>query len=185
MMAGAGYQGCIHRSLAKSWCRLGLLLLLLLTAAACRSKRDSLVFVLSLHELVPSGQIYDSQLFYPVSPAGEDRQYLVRRFPIVDSRFFYKGELVPDADGVHAGVRLHIDRMGLRIWEQVTGHCGGDAVAVVMDGFYVGSSPLPPRIDDQGVCIIKALWTTAEAEKIVAHVESNYHILSSAPESLH
>ncbi len=184
-MAEAGTSSGVRRMQLRPWCWLAVLLLLLLSVTACRNKRDGLVFVLSLHELVPAGEVYDSQLFYPVTVAGEDRQYLVRRFPIVDSRFFYKGEIVPDADGVHAGVRVYIDRIGLRIWEQVTGYRGGDAVAVVMDGFYVGSSPLPPRIDDQGICTIKALWVAAEAEKIVAHVESNYKILSSAPESLH
>jgi hypothetical protein len=161
------------------------LLLLILTALACTNRRDELVFVISLHELVSSGENYDSQLFYPVAPAGEDRIYLVRRFPILDSRFFYRGELLPDPDGVHAGLRLYIDRLGRRIWEQITGHHGGDAIAVVMDGFYVGSTPLPLRMDTQGVCTIKALWSIAEAEKILEHVEPNYRILSSDPGSLH
>ncbi|MGI5923983.1 MAG: hypothetical protein GX945_03930 [Lentisphaerae bacterium] len=167
-----------------SWssrCCLAVLSLLLLVMTACESKRDELVFVLSLHELVSAGEVYDSLLFYPVTPAGEERQYLVRRFPIIDSRFFCRGEVVPDPDGIHAGLRLYIDRVGRRVWQQAAGIRGGDVVAVVMDGFYVGSSPLPASIDARGVCTIKALWTVAEAEKIVSHIESNYQILSSSP----
>lgn len=177
--AGTGV-GVRCMRLWSSWCCPAVLSLLLLVVTACQNDRDGLVFVLSLHELVPASEVYDSQLFYPVTAAGEDRQYLVRRFPIVDSRFFYKGEVVPDADGIRAGVRVYIDRLGLRAWEQAAGLRGGDVVAVVMDGFYVGSSPLPGSIDAQGVCTINALWSVAEAKKIVSHIESNYQILSSS-----
>lgn len=166
----------------------GLLIVLALAVSglvSCQNSKDGLVFVISLHELVQPGEEYDTQLVYPVSAAGGDRQLLVRRFPIVDSRFFYQAELMPDADGVHAGVRLYIDRVGLRIWEQISGYRSGELIAVLMDGFYVGSSPLPQGYDSTGVCTIKALWSLAEAEKVVAQVKTNYKKLSSAPESLH
>ncbi len=155
----------------------------LLTMVGCNHIDPEPVFAVSLHEFVDPGEHVKTLLITEVSTADGSQTRVVRSLPILDWHRFESAELLPDDDGVHAGIKLKIDASGRRLWQQVTGYRSGNKIAVVVDGFYAGESLLPKRIDESGTYETAHIWSVGEAKAIIENVHRNY-LIANEPENL-
>ena len=147
----------------------------LLAVNGCKQIDLDPVFALSLHEYVDPGEQIHTNLHVRVTSADGSQTRVIRRIPILDWHRFDSAELLPDDDGIHAGLKLHIDISGRRLWQQITGYRKGNKIAIVMDGLYVGESMLPKRFDEVGETYETAhLWSVAEAKTILENIHRNY-----------
>lgn len=145
--------------------------------AGCESLfKPQTLFFLTFHQLTADAENLDGGLVISVRTADGSRHEEVRRFPLLSSAQIYKAEVLPGDDARHWGLRLFFDKISMGSWREASGYHHGDDVAVMVDGFLAGFTPLPARFTDDGIFEVKPLWNKLEAEAIVNNVSRNYKI---------
>ncbi len=106
------------------------------------------------------------------------RSVPVHRSPLISSRSFVKGTVDPPVPGeTERTLRIFLDTHGRYLWIQACREFPGAEVAVAIDGFFRFLFPLPARLPDSGVLLLRGPWRKQELEKTAIRVEKNYRIL--------
>lgn len=146
-------------------------------ATSCHYFQDP-VFCISLHKLeLPENYAPETLLIHPVNDIQGKSQGTVSQFPIVDSSAFGEVQLVKGPNDKW-GLRLTMDKRGTNLWRQATVEHNGKQAAILLDGFFVASMPIPVN-DNSGIIMIPPIWSEKEARQIAQHVKSNYKIINN------
>jgi len=154
------------------------LLLALLLLSGCKYFSESTPqYLISLHELLETQDAFATQQGRVVWDAQLLRQARVKA-PFLSAKYFYQAEIMPSDDERNCGIRLYIDRFGRSNLLQTTAQNRGRQFAVLVDGFFIGLSRFPERLDGAPYLELDPLWNTIEAEQIVNCVNENYRQLN-------
>ena len=154
------------------------LLLALLLLSGCKSfDKNSSKHLLSLHELLENQSLVASQQGRVVWDAQLLRQARVKP-PFLTAKYFYQAEVIASPDGLNCGIRLYIDRFGRNNFLQAAAQNRGRQFAVLVDGFFIGLSHFPERLDGTSYLELDPLWNATQAEQIVDCVSDNYRQLN-------
>ncbi len=154
-----------------------LLALLLLSSACNYFSQNSPRYLISLHELAPSDQT-QTQLSRTVWDPQQIRQVRIKTYPFLEAKRFYQAQIIPAKDSPNCGMRLYIDRFGRNNLLQAAVQKRGQPFAVLIDGFFIGLSYFPNRLDGPLQIELEPLWSALEAEQIVNYIPKNYRRLN-------
>ena len=154
------------------------LLLALLLLSGCKYfPKNNPQYLLSLHELLENQDAFATQQGRVVWDAQLLRQAQVKA-AFLTAKYFCQAEIMPSDDKENCGIRLYIDRFGRSNLLQTTAQNRGKKFAVLVDGFFIGFSRFPERLDGAPYLELDPLWSTIEAEQIVNCVNENYRQLN-------
>jgi len=150
----------------------GITLLFFLGVLAACQNRDP-AYVLGLH-CFAEHNLAPSRFVQTVWDPLQAQQVQVLATAFLGARRFCAGEVIPAREGSKCGLRLYIDQQGRNVWRQSIGQFRGSRFAVIVDGFYVGSSAFPTDFNTLEYVDLSPLWGRTEAQRIAEYVEKNY-----------
>lgn len=134
-------------------------------------------YLISLHELANDDMVY-SQLSRTVWDPQQIRQVRINAYAFLDARSFYQAVVTSAENSSNCGIRLYFDRFGHNTLLQAAAQKQGQPFAVLIDGFFVGFSDFPNRLDGLSWLELPPLWSAMEAEQIVDYIPKNYRRLN-------
>lgn len=151
------------------------ILLVLIVAVLLASCAFDRAFVISFHDYADTTLYPGSRLNSPVMVQGKKDMANLSRFPFVDFRDFFEGEVYESQEKPgRFGIRLKADQFGInRMMQAGTGH-EGEKFAIVIDGFYVGDGVFNLEDVRKGIVELPPLWGKHEAYAIAGHVSDNF-----------
>ena len=159
------------------WALLGAMLPALtgcLYLLAEHKKNDVCVYTVAFHQFA-RGDLAQGNATRIASSADGHKRVCIRRIPIVTSRQIPKATLVDTGEeGGYPTIRFSLDHHGELSWMQVCRQMPGDAVAVLVDGFYYGAFRVPHRPKSMNAITVRIPWSQGEAEAIVKHASETY-----------
>jgi len=142
---------------------------------SCNSTNDKqTVFLITLHELVPSSEVYDGGMVMMVQSADGRQRRNVRTIPIISSAYAHSIEVIPGRDSRHWGLRLYLDEVAKGLWSEAFHYRRGMQIAVLVDGFLAGFSNVGTTRMKEGILELDDLWNRQEAEAIAAQARRNH-----------
>ena len=142
---------------------------------SCKSvDGESKLFFITLHELVPTSEVYDGGMVMSVASADGRQRRNVRTVPIISSAYIHGIEVIPGRDSRHWGLRLYFDEVAKGLWSEAVHYRKGMEVAVVVDGFLAGFSNLSTKRLNEGILELDDLWNRQEAIAIAGQAQRNH-----------
>ena len=146
-----------------------------LTLLSCNSingKRT--LFFITLHEIVPSSEMYDGGMVMLVKSADGRQRRNVRSIPIISSAYIHSIEVIAGRDSRHWGLRLYLDDVAKGLWAEAFHYRRGMQIAVLVDGFLAGFIDVGVKRMEEGILELDDLWNRQEAEAIAGQAQRNH-----------
>jgi len=153
---------------------IGLMVCLLMLDSCSSLDGKQTLFFITLHELVPSSEIYDGGMVMSVQSADGRKRRNVRTVPIISSAYIHSIEVIPGRDSRHWGLRLYFDEVAKGLWSEAVHYRKGMQIAVVVDGFLAGFSDLSTKRLEEGILELDDLWNRQEAIAIARQAQRNH-----------
>ena len=146
--------------------------LMLTSCESINGKRT--LFFITLHEIVPSSEVYDGGMVMMVKSADGRQRRNVRTVPIISSAYINGIEVIAGRDSRHWGLRLYLDDVAKGLWSEAFHYRRGMQIAVLVDGFLAGFLDVGAKRMDEGILELNDLWNRQEAEAIAAQAQRNH-----------
>ena len=156
------------------------LAILALALASCQSIIPQTRFRLALHQVVSEAERdnANSSLIVMARSIDGSKKRMIRSFPMIDSRHILKIDVLRQANGNTAALKIYFDEFAPGLWSEVQSIGGKLEVAMIVDGFISGFMELPRELDADGALVTPPMWSLAEARLIAENAKRNYEIIN-------
>ena len=151
-----------------------------LLLASCQTMVRSPRFKLALHQVVSDAERDNagSSLIVRVRSIDGSKERMIRSFPMIDSRYIVKIDVLRQNDGRRAALKIYFDSFAEGIWSEVHAYAHKTEVAIIVDGFLSGFMVLPKELDEGHILVTDPIWSLAEARLIAENARRNYEVIN-------
>ncbi|MBQ7650020.1 MAG: hypothetical protein IJS15_03625 [Victivallales bacterium] len=160
---------------------LGVMVSVLMLLSCNSVKGKNTLFFITLHEQVPSSEMYDGGMVMTVQSADGRQRRNVRAIPIISSAYVHGIEVIAGRDSRHWGLRLYLDDVAKGLWAEAFHYRRGAQIAVLVDGFLAGFSNVGEKRMQEGILELDDLWNRQEAEAIAGQAQRNHKAYDIRP----